>query len=65
MEEVAGDAALLVPPGAADGLAEALEALLEDGPEVTALRRRGLERAAGYTWSASAEAHAAVYGALA
>ena len=61
MEEVTGDAALLIPPGDAGALAEALEAAVSGGPEVERRRARGLEAAAGYTWEASAEAHTAVY----
>lgn len=65
MEEVAPDGALLITPGDAGRLAEALEALLDGGPEIAARRQRGLERACRYTWGASAEAHVAVYRSLA
>ena len=58
MEEVAGGAALLAPPGDVDRLAQALEAALEGSEERRAL---GLEVAARHSWDASAEAHAAVY----
>ena len=61
MAEVAGDAALLVPPGDVDALAGALAALVTGGSDVARLRRRGPEVAAGYTWDASAEAHAGIY----
>lgn len=64
MEEVAGNAALLVPPGDIAALAEALEATLAGGPEVDRRRRRGIEVAAGFTWEASAAAHAEVYHSL-
>jgi len=64
MEEVAGDAALLVAPGDVDGLASALEALLAGGPDGADRRRRGLETAARHTWAASAAAHAEVYRSL-
>ncbi|MGH9181704.1 MAG: glycosyltransferase family 4 protein [Acidimicrobiales bacterium] len=64
MEEVAGDAALLVPPGDIAALAEALETTLAGGPEVDRRSRRGIEVAAGFTWEASAAAHAAVYRSL-
>ncbi|MDQ4070252.1 MAG: glycosyltransferase family 4 protein, partial [Actinomycetota bacterium] len=58
MEEVAGGAALLVPPGDVDALAAALEAALAGDTERRAL---GFQVAAGHSWDASAEAHAAVY----
>jgi glycosyltransferase involved in cell wall biosynthesis len=64
MEEVAGPAAILVPPARPDQLAEALDGAL--GPEVGsvgAARRRvlGLQIAAGRTWAASAERHVEAY----
>jgi glycosyltransferase involved in cell wall biosynthesis len=61
MAEVTGDAAVLVPPGDADALAGALEALVTGGPDVDRLRRAGPEVAARYTWDASAAAHVEVY----
>jgi len=64
MEEVAGDAGLLVAPGDVDALAEALEALLAGGPDVAERRRRGLQTAARHSWAASAAAHVEVYRSL-
>ncbi len=61
MAEVTGDAALLVPPGSADALAEALEAAVAGGPEVDARRSLGYEVAGRYTWAESARAHTDVY----
>jgi len=61
MAEVTGDAALLVPPGATDTLAEALESAVAGGPEVDARRSLGYEVAARYTWAESARAHTRVY----
>jgi glycosyltransferase involved in cell wall biosynthesis len=61
MEEVAGGAALLAPPGDVDGLAAAIEAAIDGGPDVEARRSRGLEVAQRHTWEASAAAHAEVY----
>lgn len=61
LQEVAADAALLVPPGDPAALAGALEASLEGGPEVERRRRLGPELAARYTWEASAAGHVAVY----
>jgi len=61
MAEVTGDAAVLIPPGDVDALAQALEALVAAGPEADRVRRRGPEVAAAYTWEASAAAHVEVY----
>jgi len=58
LPEVLGDAALLVDPYDEDALAEALQAAAEDRGE---LRRRGLERAARYTWQRAANQTWAVY----
>ena len=58
MEEVAAGAALLVPPGDVDALAAALDAAIEGDAERRVL---GLEVASRHSWTASAEAHAAVY----
>jgi glycosyltransferase involved in cell wall biosynthesis len=65
MEEVAGGAALLAPPGDVDELARALDAALAGGPAGDERRRLGLEVAARYTWEASAAGHAEVYAAAA
>jgi glycosyltransferase involved in cell wall biosynthesis len=51
LPEVLGDAALLVDPLDEDALAEALRAAADDRGT---LRRRGLERAAQYTWQRAA-----------
>jgi glycosyltransferase involved in cell wall biosynthesis len=61
MEEVAGDAAVLVQPGDEEALADALAGLLEDGPGVARLRAAGPRRAARYTWAASAAGHLEAY----
>lgn len=61
MAEVTGDAAVLIPPGDSDALAQALDTLVNGGPDVDRLRHRGPEVAATYTWEASAAAHAEVY----
>jgi glycosyltransferase involved in cell wall biosynthesis len=52
--EVAGDAALLVDPDDADGLARAMERVSFDHPLAEELRQRGLRRAAAFSWAASA-----------
>jgi glycosyltransferase involved in cell wall biosynthesis len=61
MADVVGDAAVLVPPGDGDALAGALETVLDGGSDVERIRTAGPERAAHYTWEASAAAHAEVY----
>jgi glycosyltransferase involved in cell wall biosynthesis len=61
MAEVSGDAAVLVEAGVVADLAEGLRSQLAGGTEVEARRRRGLERAAGYTWERCAEQHMHAY----
>jgi len=61
MEEVAGDAAVLVPPGDEAALAAALEAALAAGPDGERRRAAGPRVAAGYTWAASASGHVKAY----
>ena len=61
MAEVASGAALLVPPGDVDALAEALDELVVGGPEVARRRGDGLLTAARYNWEATAEGHVDVY----
>jgi glycosyltransferase involved in cell wall biosynthesis len=62
MEEVAGDAAVLVAPGSVDGLADALDAhLAGDGPAAARRRERGLAVVADHTWAASARRHLDAY----
>ena len=52
--EVAGDAAILVDPDDVEGLAAAMYRVSLDDALAGDLRRRGLRRAAGFSWSASA-----------
>jgi glycosyltransferase involved in cell wall biosynthesis len=59
--EVLGNAALLVPPGDPGALAGAVESLLSDPSLAEQMRTRGLERAACYSWEASASALADLY----
>jgi glycosyltransferase involved in cell wall biosynthesis len=61
LPEVAGDAALLVPPGDERALAEAIARVLEDRELQDRLRARGRARAAQFTWERSARRHLAVY----
>jgi glycosyltransferase involved in cell wall biosynthesis len=55
-EEIAGDAAVLVPPGDVVALRDAIARVLGDEPLAHALRKRGPERARRYTWDAAASA---------
>jgi glycosyltransferase involved in cell wall biosynthesis len=61
VEEVVGDAALLVAPGDVDGLTAALDWLLTDPVARVDLALRGPDRARGYTWDASAAVHLEAY----
>jgi glycosyltransferase involved in cell wall biosynthesis len=61
LPEVVGDAARTFDPLAVDEMAAAVVDVLESP---SAWRARGLERAAQFTWHASARAHEAVYGEL-
>ena len=56
LPEVVGDASLMVPPGDAAALAEALRHLLTDNTARQALARRGPTRAARFTWDSCAAA---------
>ena len=61
MEEVAGDAAIMVPPGDTVALSGALESVLAgSGPDLDR-RQRGLAIAARHTWAASADRHMEAY----
>jgi glycosyltransferase involved in cell wall biosynthesis len=59
MPEIAGGAAVLADPGDPASIADAIVRAL--GPEADQLRRRGLDRAAEFTWGATAEATLSVY----
>jgi glycosyltransferase involved in cell wall biosynthesis len=61
LPEVAGDAALVVNPNDVDGMAAALDRLGSDESLRQELRRRGLARAAEFSWEASARELAEVY----
>jgi glycosyltransferase involved in cell wall biosynthesis len=62
LPEVCGDAARLFDPTAVEDMVAAVEEVLDD-PEPW--RRKGLVRAASFTWEATARAHDAVYTELA
>jgi glycosyltransferase involved in cell wall biosynthesis len=59
--EVAGDAALLTDPRDAEAICDAMEHILKDGDLRSDLRRRGLERAATFSWEKAARETVAVY----
>ena len=61
LPEVCGDAARLFNPKSAEAIAVAVEDVLAHPDE---WRRRGLERAAAFTWEATAHAHDEVYAEL-
>ena len=54
LPEVAGQAALLVPPDDVEGLTRAMIAVLQDGRLWTRLHRAGLERATQFSWNTTA-----------
>jgi len=60
LPEVAGDAALLIDPSDPSAIASAVERVLRDDDLRHDLRSRGMSRAAGYTWEATARRTAAV-----
>lgn len=64
LRELAADAALLVEPGSSEALEEAMRQILEDGALRDRLRAKGLERAARYSWEATARETARVYEAV-
>lgn len=65
LPEVAGDAAWLVNPEAAGELSEAMVQLTQDPARWAELSRRGLQRAAQFTWAQAVEKTWQVYGELA
>ncbi|GAA3711803.1 hypothetical protein GCM10022399_30730 [Terrabacter ginsenosidimutans] len=64
LPEVVGDGGLLVDPTGA-ALAEGVLDVLAGGSDVETMARRGLQRARGFTWEASAQGHARVWRAVA
>jgi glycosyltransferase involved in cell wall biosynthesis len=61
LPEVAGDAALTVPPDDVGALADALHRALEDAELRQELRAKGIARAARFTWEEAARRTAVVY----
>lgn len=62
--EVAGDAALMVDSGDDEGLARAIERLLEDDEPGAKLAAKGFEQVKGFGWEAAARKLLGVYSAL-
>jgi len=65
LPEVVGDAGLLVAPGDVGAWVDALRVMVGDPNRREALATSGVQRAASFTWEASARAHAAVYASVA
>lgn len=61
LPEIAGDAALLVPPDDPDAAAEALRRVLTDSALAERLRAAGFRRAPAFSWPAAAAAVLALY----
>lgn len=61
LAEVAGDAACLVDPHDVNGIARAVERLLDDRGLATEMRRRGLERSRRFDWDDTAARTLAFY----
>ncbi len=57
LPEVVGDAGILVPPDDVRGFADALYAVLTDPARRADLSRRGRERAARFSWAATAQGY--------
>lgn len=64
MPEIAGDAALLVPPGEVDPLVDAMQSALADDALRQEMKRRGLERATLFSWERTARETLQVYESL-
>lgn len=61
LPEVAGEAGCFVEPQDEQGMADAIQRLLEDGSEWTRLRSLGLDRAGAFSWQACARATVEAY----
>ncbi|MGM0428453.1 MAG: glycosyltransferase family 4 protein [Thermodesulfobacteriota bacterium] len=55
LPEVAGDAALLIDPCSVEELASAMDKVVEDGTVRNSLIRKGVKRAAQFSWTTAAE----------
>ena len=63
LPEVAGDAALLVAPDDAADMAQAIRRIMQEPGLAAALREKGLQRAAGFSWRHTAELTLRAYAA--
>jgi glycosyltransferase involved in cell wall biosynthesis len=61
LDEVAGDAAIRFDPRSEPAIAAAVDRLLSDPEEAERLRRAGRDRAARFTWAATAAGTIATY----
>ncbi len=61
LPEIAGEAAVLLPPDDVRGWLQALSHVVTDAPLRLDLRRRGLQQAAGFTWETTARQTHVVY----
>lgn len=61
LPEVVGDAGILFAPRDAAALAQAVRRVLDDASLRQALRQKGIQRAAGFTWARTARETLAVY----
>jgi glycosyltransferase involved in cell wall biosynthesis len=59
--EVAGDAALLIDPRSVEDIATAMARLIEEQELRDCLSRKGMEKAAQFTWARSAQKHLNVF----
>jgi glycosyltransferase involved in cell wall biosynthesis len=55
LEEIAGDAAMLVDPKEPRSIAQGIERVLDDPIYAESLRRRGLERSARFDWERTSQ----------
>jgi glycosyltransferase involved in cell wall biosynthesis len=65
LPEIAGDAALFAPPRDSEAWSKALLRIASDGDIRTILIAKGLERARGFQWKQSAQAHLDLFRGLA
>ncbi len=61
MPEYTGEAAMLVPPGDLDALAQAMQELSQDPARLAEMARNGPAQAAGFTWKRTAQDTLAIY----